>query len=433
MFSFQLRSGHALIIALTLATLPVLPVQAEEIDDDAPASSSNRGLEGFKNFNPKFSLIFDGIYYRDNVEGEGEVLADELAGINHAHGDDDHGHEHGTLEEGFNLREAELMMSGAVDPYFSMFFSLAVSDSDIELEELYFETLGLPAGLALKGGKFLSDIGYQNAHHPHTWDFVDQNLPYRTFFGAHGLLDTGLQLTYLAPTDTYLLLGAEVLQGKQDKFGTLVDDDSLSSDAGPRIFTGFLKLGPDLGLDHALQLGTSLAYASQHQEDHSDDVNTELLEGDSGILGFDLVYKRMPTGAYGKGGVKLATEYFFMNKRLEVIESSADPGLVGEDAEGKQDGLYVQATWGFASRWQLGGRYEVVGLINEIEEGGAMEDLESSDRFATAITWSPTEFSRLRLQGSTGNFSFEDGESERVNQVYLQLILSLGAHGAHRY
>jgi hypothetical protein len=50
----------------------------------------------------------------------------------------------------------------------------------------------------MRGGKFLSGIGYLNSQHPHTWDFVDQNLAYGTLLGDHGLMDTGLQLGWTA-------------------------------------------------------------------------------------------------------------------------------------------------------------------------------------------------------------------------------------------
>ena len=45
------------------------------------------------------------------------------------------------------------------------------------------------------------------------------------------------------------------------------------------------------------------------------------------------------------------------------------------------------------------------------------------------VDWSPSEFSRFRLQ-------FNQDKSQigiTDNQVYLQYILSLGTHGAHKF
>jgi hypothetical protein len=45
------------------------------------------------------------------------------------------------------------------------------------------------------------------------------------------------------------------------------------------------------------------------------------------------------------------------------------------------------------------------------------------------LDFSPSEFSRLRLQLARSRTQPDTTD----NQVFLQYILSLGAHGAHRY
>jgi hypothetical protein len=45
------------------------------------------------------------------------------------------------------------------------------------------------------------------------------------------------------------------------------------------------------------------------------------------------------------------------------------------------------------------------------------------------VDWSPTEFSRLRLQYAQDK-SRPDATDQ---QIFLQYILSLGAHGAHKW
>ncbi|HSG65634.1 MAG TPA: porin, partial [Gammaproteobacteria bacterium] len=147
-------------------------------------------------FNPQLSVILDGGYYRDEVGGEAYTFLGEAAQPSHpGHDEDAHGHE-AAISNGFNLRTAELAFSAAVDPYFDATVYLALeAGGEIEIEEAWFATRGLPSGLRLKAGKFLSDIGYLNNKHPHRWDFADQNLAYENLLGGHGLQDTGLQLT----------------------------------------------------------------------------------------------------------------------------------------------------------------------------------------------------------------------------------------------
>jgi type II secretory pathway pseudopilin PulG len=61
------------------------------------------------------SVIIDANYHNsDTPTGIGEIK-EKMAGFGHAHGGG-HEHEHGGFEEGFNLREVELYLSGAVDP-----------------------------------------------------------------------------------------------------------------------------------------------------------------------------------------------------------------------------------------------------------------------------------------------------------------------------
>ena len=70
-------------------------------------------------------------------------------------------------------------------------------------------------------------FGYLNKKHEHQWEFADQNLPYLNLLGDHGLQDTGIQITWLPEWPVYTLLGAEILQGDQERVGALVEDEAL--------------------------------------------------------------------------------------------------------------------------------------------------------------------------------------------------------------
>ena len=408
--------------AFAAATCVSTPIHAESNNDTS--------------FNPKISVILDGVYYSDNKGGDGIERIEEMSGVlgNHGHTEDEHGH--GELERGFNLREAEVTLSGTVDPHLDAWMTVAFSNGETEIEEAYFETRSLPSGWKVKAGKFLSDIGYHNKQHLHSWAFSDQTLVHQAFFGDHGLVDSGIQVTYLPDTPFYTLVGVELFQGEQDKLGALVDHEDLKEDAGPRLSTVFAKIAPELSADSELQLGVSLVQAGQHQEDHSEDLDVELLEGDILLWGLDVVYKKLSTGSYGEGGLTLQAEYFNIEKTL-TIEVASDVDEVGEEVTGKQDALYLQAVYGIAPRWSVGARYEMVGLVNELKEEST-DKLGDSRRVSLAATWQPTEYSKVRLQLSRADISeFDEGvgqaKSETFNQIYLQYNVSLGAHGAHQF
>lgn len=428
--------------------------EAENRPAPAPAADPSGLVGAGSAFNPQISLILDGVYFRDNKKGGSAELYEHIDGINHGH--EHEGHAHGELERGFNLRETELAFSATVSPHFDATAMLTVSQhGDVELEEAYFDTRSLPYGLKIRGGKFLSGIGYLNAQHPHTWDFVDQNLPYRTLLGDHGLLDTGLRLTWLPKTgDWYTQIGVELLQGNEQTFATSGEDTptgradgaalagtaagQLSAQkSGPRLTTLFAKFGPDLGDSHALQFGGWLARSSQHQEvhDHTEEDPTSLvhaLEGKGKAWGLDAVYK-YDAGRYGgQGNAKLVAEYLRLDKDMKIAfhENGA---LVGQKRDFTQDGVVVQGTYGFLPHWQAGVRYDVTGLTNQLDgPAGNLWDKNKSDRWTFALTRRIDHFSLLRLQASRGNLWVE-GAREHVNQIFVQYQHSLGAHGAHAF
>jgi hypothetical protein len=386
-------------------------------------------------FNPQLSVILDGGYYRDEAGGEAYALLSEAAQPSHSsRGEHEHGHDE-AISNGFNLRTTELAFSAAVDPYFDATVYLALEPGgEVELEEAWFATRSLPAGLRLKAGKFLSDIGYLNNKHPHQWDFVDQNLAYQGLLGGHGLQDTGLQLTWLPQLPVYALLGVELTQGDQDRLGVFVAEDAErealdlgDQKDGPRLYTLFAKVAPDLGFDHALQVGASYVHSREHQEIH--DVE-EGLEGDADLWGLDLVYKYDNAAAYGHGDFNLQAEYLRSTKNLVV--RGGDPFVIGDARTLTTDGLYVQGVYGFAPRWQVGLRYDVLGRTNEVTDG-VSESYPSSDRWTSVLTWTPTEFSRLRMQYTRNDIWTTTGSHEKFDSVWLQFLMSLGAHGAHQF
>jgi hypothetical protein len=391
-------------------------------------------------FNPQISVILDGGYYHDDGSGNGNILVNKAAQPSlGGHGEAEHDHAHGAdISNGFNLRETEIAFTAAVDPYFDAAVYLALeSGGEVEIEEAWFATRNLPAGLRLKAGKFLSDIGYLNNQHPHVWDFVDQNLAYQNLLGGHGLQDTGLQLTWLPNLPIYTVFGAELLQGDQDRLTAFVGEDAERQTLGlrdrkdgPRLYSLFAKISPELGYDHALRLGASYIRGRQHQEIQEEPLFETGLEGDAQLWGIDVVYKYDNASAYGYRDFALQAEYLRSTKDLLV--RAGDPAEIGNAREFTTDGMYIQGIYGVAPRWQFGLRYDTLGRTNEIT-GDIRESFGASDRWTSVLTWTPTEFSRLRLQYSRSDILTIDGVSESFDTIWLQWLLSMGTHGAHRF
>ena len=102
---------------------------------------------------------------------------------------------------GFNLQNVELVLSGAVDPYFTaqtniIFVEAPDGETVVEVEELYATTSSLPANLQVRVGHFFTEFGRLNPQHPHYWDFVDHTLGQVRMFGTDGLRASGLRLSW---------------------------------------------------------------------------------------------------------------------------------------------------------------------------------------------------------------------------------------------
>ncbi len=394
---------------------------------EAPAQPAQAAGDASR-FNPAISVIPDVAYYNDNRDGSAaELISDADGFARHAAGG---GHAHGAgLERGFNLREVEVAFSGAVDPYFDAWAILAIGDGEIEAEEVYVQTRALAPGLQVRAGKFYSGIGYLNGKHPHQWDFVDAPLPYSHLLGGT-LNEAGLQVTWLPSLPVYVLFGGELLQGANEAFAQQLGPsaaEGFPEKAGPRLLTGFVKVSPNLGDSHTLQVGGSVARARVHQEFAEGQAGDEPLDGTGTLVGADVVYQYDSGRQWGVGDITVQGEYF---RRRQDLTVASGAGALARDRT--QDGFYLQGVYGFAARWKAGLRFDAAGLTNEVRTRAGLLDLESVRRYTAALTFIPTEFSLLRAQYTRGDAPV-GGVREKANQVWVQLQISLGAHGAHTF
>ncbi|MDQ2069951.1 TonB-dependent receptor [Natronospira bacteriovora] len=431
-------------------------------------------------FNPAISVILDGIYYNE-FSGHVESPGGFDAGHGHGHGHD-HGHGGHGFQDGFQMRDVEFAFSATVDPYFDAFVMFTFENGSVDLEEAFISTRALPAGLQLKAGRFLSDIGYINKQHPHDWAFVDRPWMNEYLFGDHGLLETGVQMSWMPATRSYTRFGVELLNGESSgvapyigsgnhEMVTVLPNDPENDDfspnrnrwrasngfddvTGPRLATAFAKWAPDLGYDHALQLGAFAGWSEAYQRDEAHSSGRyETWDGDASFWGVDAVYKRDGGGTMGHRNFTLQFEYamreidaLYMSRQftdfstLEPTTRNPDGDVVNQ--RWKQDGFYLQGTYGFAPRWNWGLRVEGMGLTNDAyadhsEGRGLPTPFESSWRYSTQLTYAPTEFSRIRAQLNYLDVGDEAGHHDHEHhdawEFMLQYNISIGVHGAHTF
>jgi hypothetical protein len=383
-------------------------------------------------FNPAVSLILQGTYANTSQDPNTYQITGFVPS----------GGEVGPPKRSFGLGESELVISANVDPYFRGHLTAALTpENEVEVEEAFFQTLALGRGFTLKGGRFLSGIGYQNEIHQHAWDFQDAPLPYKAFLAGR-LSQDGLQLRWVAPTPLFLEFGAEVSSG--DQFPG--SDRNKNGSGGGSVFA---HLGGDIGPSYAWRAGVSYLKSSA-QDRAYDDVDstgvpvTNSFTGDAKLWIADAILKWAPNGNASRTNFKLQGEYFQFKQdgSLTYDDSggSAVFGTVTGPFSTDQSGWYAQGVWQFMPRWRVGYRYDQLshgtvtnGIVNN-GLGPAAADFpvladHSPSRNTVMIDWSPSEFSRLRVQYAADKSRI--GVTD--NQIIVQYILSLGAHGAHKF
>ncbi|MBV9343807.1 MAG: hypothetical protein JOZ03_02320 [Gammaproteobacteria bacterium] len=336
----------------------------------------------------------------------------------------------------FNLDESELTMSSNVDPYFFANLTAAIQgDNTIDIEEAYFKTLGLSHGLTLKGGRFFSGIGYLNEIHSHNWDFADQPLVYQVFLGGQ-LGQDGAQLRWVAPTDTFIEIGAEAGSGRAFP-GTQRNSNALASHAL------FVHVGGDVG--DSTSWRTGLSWLDERASDRTypdlDESGLPVIDAFSGTSRLWIVdgtLKWAPHGDPTYHQFKLQGEWMHRTENGQLAFDVTARDLNG-GYRSEQSGWYLQAVYEFVQRWRVGLRYDslssgtpYLGLVSAgllpLSDFPTLARA-SPERTTVMVDWSLSEFSRLRAQ-----YALDDARArERDRQLLLQYIFSIGAHGAHKF
>ena len=113
---------------------------------------------------------------------------------------------HDPKTRGYTLGQAELSLAGVVDPYFTAaahilsVISPNSGEATFELEEAFLATTGLPLGLQLEVGYFLTEFGIINPQHPHVWDWLDMPITNTRMFGGDGMRQAGFRASWLLNT-----------------------------------------------------------------------------------------------------------------------------------------------------------------------------------------------------------------------------------------
>ena len=324
---------------------------------------------------------------------------------------------------GFTIQEVEIALSAIVDPYLKGEVYLTIPNQNgLEVDEAVITTTSLPGNFQVRAGSFRGAFGRQNGQHLHVQDFTRRPLVNAAFLGEGGMRGPGLQASWLAPTPFYLAIFGEAFSLAADLPGAGADVPPLATFGGGRAtdltYAVEAKAFFPFGDAWSVYLGASGATGKSPV--------AETLGRRSVLAGGDLYVKWKPANQSG-GYHSLAWQTEAMWRWLDAA-SGLDASLDG--------GLYSQLVLQLARSWLLGVRGDVLGLPESPVVGRVYRE-------SLSLTYVTSEFARLRLYGEAEQatdrtsalqptvVSLADPKSSFA--AYLQLEMSIGAHGAHEF
>jgi hypothetical protein len=289
------------------------------------------------------------------------------------------------------LQETETSLQAIVDPYARADFFFALSPEGIEVEEGYITFPTLPGGFLMKAGKLRSAFGKVNAMHSHLLPWTDRPLVTQNLLGGEdGISDAGVSLARLLPNPwVFLELTGEAFSGESEVFRAHRRQDLT--------WVGHVRGYQDFTESSNLDFGGSVAYG---HNDAGPSATTR-------IFGLDGTFRYRPLrrAIYRR---LLARSELAWSRRSEAGGLNAFGG-------------YLAADYQFARRWFAGLRFD--------HAGRAIEPDAKDKGTSWLVTYWPSEFSQIR--GQYRRTAYAEGET--ANELLVQLLFSIGAHGAHAF
>jgi len=297
-----------------------------------------------------------------------------------------------------SLQESEMSLQAIVDPYARADFFLAVGEEGIEVEEGYLTFPAIPGGFVAKVGKMRASFGRVNQFHNHTLPWVDRPLVQFNLLGGSleeadvGIKDAGFSVSHIIPAGKlFLEATGEVFRGDS---GSLFQANRRSDVS----VVSHLKGYGDFTENTNLELGFS--YARGHNDTGSNFLTQ--------LYGIDATLRWKP--------LRRAIYHSFA-ARAELYWSHREETALTQRAFG----YFGSLEYRLGRRWFVGGRYD----WSERARNAAQHD--SSDSFI--LTYWPSEFNQIRGQLRRTRYA----EGTTANELLVQFLFTIGAHGAHPF
>src|SRR5439155_3211840 len=315
-------------------------------------------------------------------------------------------------ENRFLPREVELSLVGQIDHYARADVRIEAGEEEpgaatrVSLAEATITLLTLPYGTQAKFGQLRNRFGWSNVIHEHDLPWVDRPDVYRIFLGEEGLVEKGMEATWVPDfLPFYLEILGGVFNGDNE---TAFGFGRLRAPLTTGRVTAFFELTDTMGL----QVATSVANG----------VTPDRLN--STLLGYDIKFKYRPDG-WLHPLLTLSSEGIY-----SIRQVTTDEGDPFEKKTKDRFGWYGLAEVQPWRQWAFGARYDATQYPAMAGYQWAIEPY---------LTFFPSEFLRFRAAYKHTERTHRDGfdlygDSGRVvDELLFQATFILGAHPAHPF
>jgi len=327
----------------------------------------------------------------------------------------------------FGVREVELAIQAAVDPYFRGDVFLGISDLEsISIEQAYLTTTNLPYGLEVRLGRFLMPVGKENTTHRHDLHTIEYPYVIQRFLSDDGLKGTGVWLSKIfSPFGFYQELQLTAVDRFGDRPDSLITPEPPNKELGGLTYSARLRNYVDLSESTNFELSASAISGKREQPLSPGYTDPTLgainaLNARQTVVGADLTYRWRPLqqGLY-KSFILQGEVMRQLNERDVDLPS-------GQSYDGpvrNYTGGYVFARYQLTARGFLGARYDQ--LQDPMAAGG-------NTRAGSAyLEFFPSEFSKL--VAAYERYVPPSAVAAATNRILLQATFSLGPHKPHPF
>lgn len=302
-------------------------------------------------------------------------------------------------------RSAELMIFAPIDPYFDgkVTFAGHAGEGDfiLGLHEAFVSSSRTLPRYRWKLGKFFLGVGRLNQIHQHDWPFTVAPKAHEKFFADEGAADTGMEHTWILPTETPIELSAGVTSGYC--YGHC-------HGAGKKPPRPLFYVRGQAFFDMSSHGGLLIGGSHLDRRDYLDETTR--------LTGIDITFKQ-------RDGRRLA----WLVQNETFFEQSQLPGASPE----RNVGGYFLTQHGLDTQWSVGLRLDYLSQTNRVFPltGEARPNFDYG--IVPMVAWKGSEFSNLRLSLSHLVDTQQGDDPTKDTQLTFQFTYILGAHPAHDF